>query len=135
MAKQSRRGARRVLLQALYQMQLTGHSAEELAAQFAEDPAAAGADMEYFSGLLKLVADTHEELDKSIARYGDIPAEQLDPIEHAILWIGMAELRDGSDVPPKVVINEAIELAKAFGAEGGFRYVNGLLDRASADLR
>jgi N utilization substance protein B len=135
MAKQSRRGARRILLQALYQMQLGGHSAEELTAQFADDPEAAGADMDYFAGLLTLVADTHAELDKSIGRYGDIPAEQLDPIEHAILWIGIAELREGSDVPPKVAINEAIELAKTFGAEGGYRYVNGLLDKACADLR
>ena len=135
MAKQSRRGARRILLQALYQMQLTGHSPEELATQFADDPAAANADMDYFSGLLNLVADSRAELDESIARYGEIPAEQLDPVERAILWIGMAELRDGSDVPPKVAINEAIELAKTFGAEGGFRYVNGLLDKASADLR
>ncbi len=116
-------------------MQLTGHSPEELTAQFSDDPESAGADMDYFVGLLALVADTQSELDKSIGRYGDIPAEQLDPIEHAILWIAMAELREGSDVPPKVAINEAIELAKTFGAEGGYRYVNGLLDKASADLR
>jgi len=56
-------------------------------------------------------------------------------VEHAILWVALAELRGCADIPPKVVINEAIELAKEFGAEGGYRYINGVLDRASTEIR
>jgi len=135
MAQASRRRARRVLLQALYQMQIAGDSAEQLQEQFAVDPEATGADMEFFTALLAYVCNSQSNLDTNIAAYGEIPAEQLDPVEHAILWIAMAELLAQPDVPIKVVINEAIELAKTFGAEGGYRYINGVLDRAAADLR
>ena len=135
MSKSSRRRARRILMQALYQLQLAGDSTQQLLEQFTGTPEAEGADMDYFSALLERVGETHAELDNSIASYGDIPAAQLDPVEHAILWIAIIELLEKPDVPRKVVINEAIELAKTFGAEGGYRYINGLLDKAAADLR
>ena len=135
MAAQGRHGARRMLLQAFYQMQISGHSVEELAEQFVDHPEAATADIEYFDQLLTTIAETRDQLDIDISGFGDIQVERLDPVEHAILWIALAELRGCDDVPPKVVINEAIELAKTFGAEGGYRYINGLLDKASAELR
>ncbi|MGI9290235.1 MAG: transcription antitermination factor NusB [Gammaproteobacteria bacterium] len=131
----SRRKARRLLLQALYQMQLAGHSAEDLQQQFAADSEAEGADLDYFSSLLGFIGDNTAALDINIADYGEIAAARLDPVEHAILWTAIAELREQADVPSKVVINEAIELAKAFGAEGGYKYINGVLDKAAADLR
>lgn len=135
MSAPSRHKARRLLLQALYQMQLTGHAADELQQQFADDPEAEGADLGYFSSLLDSIGNTIEELDAHISVYGDIPADQLDPVEHAILWTALAELKEQADVPPKVVINEAVKLAKSFGAEGGYKFINGVLDKAAADLR
>ena len=124
-----------MLLQAFYQMQVAGHSAEELAEQFVSHPEASTSDMEYFSQQLSVIAELREQLEADIASYGDIPAAQLDPVEHAILWVALAELRACNDIPPKVVINEAVELAKEFGAEGGYRYINGVLDKASSALR
>ncbi len=124
-----------MLLQAFYQMQISGHSVEEVAEQFVDHPEAATADLKYFDQLLTTIAETRDQLDIDINGFGDIQVERLDPVEHAILWIALAELRGRDDVPPKVVINEAIELAKTFGAEGGYRYINGLLDKASAELR
>ena len=67
--------------------------------------------------------------------FGDRPIAQLDPIERAVLWIGMAQLKGKPETPVKVVINEAIELSKTFGAEGGFKYINGVLDKAATALR
>jgi N utilization substance protein B len=124
-----------MLLQAFYQMQISGHSVEEVAEQFVDHPEAATADIEYFDQLLTTIAETRDQLDIDIGGYGDIQVERLDPVEHAILWIALAELRGCDDIPPKVVINEAVELAKTFGAEGGYRYINGLLDKASTELR
>lgn len=131
MAAKGRNGARRILLQALYQIQIAGHDAARLKAQFAERPEYAAADSEYFEQLLDQIDESRAELDKEIEEFGDIPAAQLDPIEHAVLWIALAEFRFHPEVPPKVVMNEAIELAKIYGAEGGYRYVNGLLDKVA----
>ena len=134
MAAKGRNGARRILLQALYQIQMAGHDAAQLKTQFAERPEYAAADSAYFEQLLDEIEDARGQLDEAIGQYGDIPAAQLDPVEHAVLWIALAEFRFHTDVPPKVVMNEAIELAKIYGAEGGHKYVNGLLDKAAADL-
>jgi len=133
-AAKGRNGARRILVQALYQIQMAGHDAARLKAQFAERPEYKAADSEYFELLLDQIEDSKDQLDEEIARFGDIPADQLDPVEHAVLWIALAEFRFHKDVPPKVVMNEAIELAKIYGAEGGHKYVNGLLDKLAADL-
>jgi N utilization substance protein B len=133
--RHGRHGARRLLVQALYQMQLTGHSPDELAEQFREQPGYAKTDVTYFDELLALICADSSQLNERISGYGDIPAEQIDPVERAVMWVALAELQRSADVPVKVIINEAIELAKTFGAEGGYRYVNGLLDKAAADLR
>lgn len=112
-------------------MQLAGHDAEELARQFGAQEEFKAIDSEYFLKLLKEINASRDILDNDIHLFGDIATEQLDPVEHAVLWIALAELKNHPDVPPKVVINEAIELAKTFGAEGGHKYVNGLLDKAA----
>jgi N utilization substance protein B len=135
MAAKGRHGSRRMLLQALYQMQVSGHTTAELAEQFTAHPEAGSSDMPYFNQQLTAIDGMREQLETDIDSYGHIPAKQLDPVEHAILWVAIAELRSCTDIPPKVVINEAIELAKEFGAEGGYRYINGLLDKASKGLR
>jgi N utilization substance protein B len=134
-AVKGRRATRRLLLQALYQLQMTGHSTDELLDQFAAHPNYARADSDYFCELLPVIVEHTQQLDADIDAAGNIAGNQLDPVERAILWIAVAELRFKPDIPQKVVINEAIELAKEFGAEGGYRYVNGVLDKQAARSR
>jgi N utilization substance protein B len=135
MKKGGRHGARRLLLQAFYQAQLSGDPAAVLLEQFSVLPEFARADGAYFEELLAQIDTGRPELDLHIGTFGDIPAEQLDPVERAVLWIALAEFCYQPDVPTRVILNEAIELAKSYGAEGGYRYVNGLLDKASVNLR
>lgn len=129
MAATGRHGSRRLLVQALYQHQLAGHTAVEVAAQFAADPGFLKVDGAYFRALLEeIVRDSHA-LDELITRQADRPVSQLDPVERGILWLGLAELRSHPEVPVKVVINEAVQLAREFGAQDSHRYINALLDQ------
>ena len=135
MAVTGRHGSRRLLVQALYQHQLAGHSAAELLAQFMAQENFGKMDVEYFRRLLgEVLADT-AALDALIAGDADRPVSQLDPVEHGILWLGLTELRAHPEVPLKVVIAEAIQLAKEFGATDGHRYINALLDQVAPKLR
>jgi N utilization substance protein B len=130
-----RRAARKLLAQALYQLQLGGQPWQDVCAQFLADPEAAGADRAYFEQLLRAIATGREPLDECLARYSDIQPARLDPIEHGILLVGVYELQHRPDVPFRVAISEAVELTKRFGATDGYRYVNAVLDRVAADLR
>ena len=132
MAARGRHGARRMLLQALYQWQVSGHELAELRNQFASEPAFAGIDGDYFKEQLRFIVEGSAGLDESIAAAADRPVEQLDPVERAALWIGVAELAGRPDVPTKVAINEAVELAKAFGASDSHRYINAILDAVAS---
>lgn len=123
-----RRRARRLLVQALYQHQLTGHSADEIQKQFSGRRGYAQSDMEFFDRVLRDVCHRTEELDRDIALGSDIPPERVDPVERAILWSALAELQTG-DTGEAVTINEGIELAREFGAEHSYRFVNAVLDR------
>jgi len=135
MQNRGRRGARRLLLQALYQYQVGGHSGVELDRQFSADPNFGSIDGSYFQGLLdEILADT-DSLDAQLATVTGRPVEQLDPVERSVLWIGLAELKFHDDVPTRAIINEAVELAKGFGAQGGHRFVNGVLDTLARQLR
>jgi N utilization substance protein B len=124
-----------LLLQALYQQQVASTDAAELRSQFTDREEFARIDRAYFLALLEDVLAHTASLDETITSAADRPAEQLDPVERAVLWIGVAELQFHPDVPPNVVINEAVELAKQFGAEGSHRYVNGVLDTLAARAR
>jgi len=135
MAVSKRYAARRLAVQALYQTQLNERELELLVLQFRHDQGYPGADATYFEALLQDAFVARDVLDQDIRSYGDIAPEQLDPVERAVLWVGLTELRSRPDVPLRVVLNEAVELAKQFGAEGGHRFVNGVLDRAAASLR
>lgn len=135
MKKNGRQGARQLALQALYQAQIGGHEQALLHEQFTADPAYRLCEQSYFDELLSQSFEYREHLDHDIGEYGDIPAAQLDPVERAVLWIALTELRFHADVPVPVVINEAVELTKLYGAEGGHRFVNGLLDKAGRELR
>jgi N utilization substance protein B len=130
-----RHGARRLALQALYQRQLGGHSAAELIAQFSDRKEFRGIDAGYFLALIEEILAAEQSLDALIARAADRPVAQLDPVERGVLWIGLTELRAHPDVPRKVVIDEAVELAKEFGAQDSFRYVNAVLDSMAMELR
>lgn len=127
--------ARRRAMQALYQWQLTGQTAKDIVLQFADDPEHERADHELFRELVRESIEHHEDLDASIAELSDRAVAQLDPVEHAILLIGIYELAHRQDVPYRVVINEAVELCRVFGAEEGHKFVNALLDRAAHRLR
>ena len=130
-----RHGARRLLLQALYQRQLGGHSTSELIAQFSDSKEFRGIDAGYFLALIEEITFAEASLDELIAEAADRPVAQLDPVERGVLWIGLTELRDHPDVPRRVVIDEAVELAKEFGAQDSFRYINAVLDAMAPRLR
>jgi N utilization substance protein B len=127
--------ARKLVMQALYQWQLTQQSAAEIKKQFLESEDSAGVDREHFEELLGKTIAQHQELEAALAPFLDRPLDQLDPVETAILLIGMYELRGRVDIPYRVVINEAVDLCKRFGATDAHKYVNAVLDRAARELR
>lgn len=131
----SRSIARKCAMQALYQWQLTQQTSAEIDGQFVGSEELKGGDVEYFSELLRECAAGRERLDASLKEFVDRPLEQLDPVEHAILLVGMYELESRLDVPYRVVINEGVELSKRFGATDGHRYVNAVLDKAARAKR
>ncbi|TQV64912.1 MAG: transcription antitermination factor NusB [Halothiobacillaceae bacterium] len=131
----ARRRSRRKAVQALYQAQINPCTALELEAQFMEEPDILKADLEHFRRLLQGILASRAELDALIAPLVSRPLVDVDPIEHAILWVGAFELRDCLDLPYRVVINESIELAKMFGAQGSHGFVNGVLDKLAPTLR
>ena len=128
---QARAAARRLLVQALYQWQLTKPASTEILEQYAANPEFARADRDYFRAAIAAICSDGSAVDEELARHSDIAPARLDPVEHAILALGIWELTARPDVPYRVVINEGIELAKRFGATDGHRYVNAVLDRAS----
>jgi N utilization substance protein B len=130
-----RRAARKLLAQALYQLQIGGEPWQDLYHQYLEDPDATGVDTEFFRELLMQIATSREALDEILAQYSDIEPARLDPIEHGILWVALYELLHRPDVPFRVAISEAVDLAKRFGATDGYKFVNGVLDRAAGELR
>jgi N utilization substance protein B len=130
-ATRARSAARRQLVQALYQWQLAAQPWQDVFQQFSSQPEFGQVDAEYFRAALMQVATERAALDAEIARHAEIVPEQLDPVEHAILFMGLWELMHRPDVPYRVVINESVELAKRFGATDGHKFVNAVLDRAS----
>ena len=122
-------------MQALYQWQMTGQTFPELRNQFASDEGYPEVDSEYFQQLLQGVVEGSAELDGLLGQWLDRPVAQLDPVEHAVLLIGVQELRQHPDVPYRVVLNEGVELAKKFGATEGHKFINAVLDRAARSLR
>lgn len=127
--------ARHHAVQAVYQWQLTGHDVGEIVSQFLASQDPKTFDVEYFRELLRGVATNLGRLDGWIAPHIDRPIEQLDLVERAILRLGAYELGFRPEVPYRVAINEAVELAKTFGAEEGHKYVNGVLDKLARELR
>ncbi len=127
--------ARKLALQALYRWQLNACPWQDLVQEFGEADDMPKADAGYFRELVEGVWHAHADLDASLAGLMDRKPEHLDPIEHAILLIGLFELGSKPDVPYRVAINEAVSLAKRFGATDGHKFVNAVLDRAARSLR
>ena len=130
-----RRKARHYGLQALYQWTLSGASPSDIEAEFRVDNDFRHTDGEYFSAVLRGVVHDVEGLESLFEPALDRTLDELDPIERNLLRLGTFELRDRIDVPYKVVISEAVALAKKFGATDSYRYVNGVLDQVGLKLR
>lgn len=131
----ARRKARKLAVQAVYSWQLSQNTFSDIEAQYLTDTDTSKVDVDYFLDLLRGVGSYYKSLDESISPFLDRPINDLDPVELAVLRIAAFELKERLDVPYKVAINEAIELAKSFGADDSHRFVNGVLDKAVDSLR
>jgi transcription antitermination protein NusB len=127
--------ARKLALQALYRWQLNEGPWQDLVLEFGDAEDMPKADREYFRELVEGVWRSREALDTQLSAWMDRKPELLDPIEHAVLLIGLFELTSKPDVPYRVAINEAVSLSKRFGATDGHKFVNAVLDRAAKEVR
>ena len=128
LTKKGRSGSRQLLLQALYQHQLNGDDFDALFSQLKQTKEFSRIDQTHFKYLLQEILKNPDKLDKISSKHSNRPNEQLDPIERGIIWIGLFELFSPQYTPPSVVINEAIELAKIYGAQDSYQFINGVLD-------
>ena len=133
--KSARRRSREFALQALYQWQLAGQSLSDIEQQYAQADGFAKADSALFLTILSGVLKHAETLKEKLQPHLDRPWKEVSPIESAILLIGAFELENMRETPYRVIINEAIELAKSFGGTDGHKYVNGILDKLAANIR
>ncbi|WP_257284002.1 transcription antitermination factor NusB [Endozoicomonas sp. SESOKO1] len=132
----ARRRARQLALQALYQWQIAKSPLNQIEAQFRADNDFSKVDADYFSAIIHGVPSQATQLDEAMTAVLDRPLSQLDPVELSALRIGCFELINRKeDVPYRVVINEAIELVKRYGAQDSHRYINGILDKLAPRLR
>ncbi len=132
---QKRRQARFLLVQALYQWLLSDAPVAEVIAQFELNPHFKKGDQNYFVESLRAITQQAEQLDQLYVPFLDRNLKELDPIEKSILRLSTYELSVRLDIPYRVVINEALELAKTFGATDSHKYINGVLDRVAKQLR
>jgi transcription antitermination protein NusB len=132
---QSKTNARKAVVQALYQWQMTGQSLIDIEKQFEEDERLKGVQKSYFKELFHGVPKELDSIDTVLNEFVDRPVDGIDPVERAILRMGVYELLHRPELPYRVVLNEAINLAKHFGADGSHRYVNGILDKVAQQNR
>mgnify|MGYP000308395014 CR=1 FL=1 len=127
--------SRRVAMQALYVWEMTHNDINEIIKNFSEDGRLVDLDFDLFKELLTNVTTDATDLDALYAGLLDRSVSMIDPVERAIMRIGVYELQSKQQIPYKVVINECVELAKRFGAEEGHKFVNGILDKVAKQLR
>ncbi len=127
--------SRRVALQALYVWEMTNEETTIIIKNFNEDGLLVDLEFDLFKELLTDISLQAVELDAVYAEYLDRSVMMIDPIERNIMRIGVYELKNKPEIPYKVIINESVELAKRFGAEDGHKFINGILDKASKQLR
>jgi len=133
--KSARRRSRELALQGLYEWQISHAEVSVVRSHMREQDEFGKCDSAMFDALLKGCIEQALALDNLLMPHIDRPIAELSPIEHGVLLIGLYELQHCLDVPYRVVINEAVELAKAFGGTDGHKYVNGVLDKAAVGLR
>jgi len=133
--KSARRRSRELALQGLYSWLLAGQPVSDIAAQLEESKGFERADHAYFSSLMRGAIEQQGTLEEALAPCLDRKVWELSPVERGILLLGAWELKNAPDVPYRVVINEAVELAKSFGGTDGHKYVNGVLDKLAKSLR
>lgn len=131
----ARRRARQAAVQAVYQWQIAQQNIGEIEKQFREEHAGSKTDMAYFDELLHGVTAKVGELDKIYEPYLKLALDEVSPVEKAILRVATYELQFKPDVPYRVVLNEAIDLAKRFGADQAHKFINGVLDKVAANVR
>ena len=134
-AKSARRRSREVALQGLYQWLVSQADGAEIEAHLQEQEGFDKLDRVHLDALLHGCIREAAELDALLARHVDRKTSLLSPVEHAVLMIGVYELKHCIDIPYRVAINEGVELAKSFGGTDGHKYVNGVLDKCAAELR
>lgn len=122
-------------MQGLYEWQMSGNSIDRIISQYVVDQQMRNVDEAYFRGLSHGVAEHAEELDTKISAHISRAYDDIDPVEKAVLRLGAYELQFKPEIPYRVVINEAVELAKTFGAEASHKFVNGVMDKLAAELR
>ena len=127
--------ARKLAMQALYRWQVNSGPWQDVVSEFSDDEDMRKADRDYFNQLITDICGGSDELDTALATWMDRKPKDLDPVERAVLWVGAHELRSAPDVPYRVVINEAVGLAKRFGATDSHKFVNAVLDAAARELR
>jgi N utilization substance protein B len=133
--KSARRRARELALQGMYEWLISGSSVSVIDSHMHEQEGFEKCDSVHFDALLHGCIKEAADIDAILSRHVDRKTTQLSPIEHGVLMIGVYELTHCIDIPYKVAINEAVELAKGFGGTDGHKYVNGVLDKAAVDLR
>jgi len=133
--RSQRRRSREIALQGLYEWLISGAEPALIDAHMRELEGFAECDAVHFDALLHGCIGEAADLDAVLARHVDRRTTLLSPVEHGVLMIGAYELKHCIDIPYKVAINEAVELAKSFGGTDGHKYVNGVLDKAAIDLR
>jgi len=134
-ASSRRSVARKLAVQALYRWQLNDCPWQDLLLEFADAEDMPKADADFFGELVGAVVRGREALDLELAAWMDRKPSELDPIEHAVLLIGAYELKTRHDIPYRVVLSEAVTLARRFGATDGHKFVNAVLDRGARALR
>lgn len=133
--KSRRRIAREFVVQGIYQWKVAGGTASAIEQQLRESETFVHVDEKHFSQVLKGVLNDTETLNQLIQPCLDRPANELSPVEYAILLSSAYELANHPEIPYRAIINEAIELARTFGGSDGYRYVNGVLDKLAIRLR
>lgn len=124
-----RRKARELAVQAIYSWQISKNSVTDIEVNFLTENSKRRFDIEYFQQLLRGVTGKTSELDEAISPHVDRPLDEIDHVEKAILRVAIYELMDCKEVPYRVVINEAIELAKLFSSDDSHKFINGVLDK------
>lgn len=131
----ARRNARRYALQALYQWHIAGTSMSVIEAEFLKYHVNKKFDLDYFKAIIHGIPENQHEIDSEMRSFLSRPLSEIDPIELCVIRIAIFELMKRPDVPYRVIINEALELAKTFGSIEGYKFVNGILDRVAKKTR